>query len=105
VVEAPTGIGKSLAYLLPLSSAGVRGSGPVVVSTCTKALQEQLFRHDVPIACRAIGSPLRVVTLKGRQNYLCRRHAKRVSASARSSLRMGSIPPSWTRYAPGRSGP
>jgi len=76
VVEAPTGIGKSLAYLLPALIRRVRGSGPVIVSTCTKALQEQLFRHDVPIACRAIGSPLRVVTLKGRQNYLCRRRAE-----------------------------
>lgn len=76
VVEAPTGIGKSLAYLLPALIRRVRGSGPVVVSTCTKALQEQLFRHDVPLACRAIGSPLRVVTLKGRSNYLCRRRAE-----------------------------
>jgi len=76
VVEAPTGTGKSLAYLLPALIRRVRGSGPVIVSTCTKALQEQLLRHDVPIACRAIGSPLRVVTLKGRQNYLCRRRAE-----------------------------
>jgi ATP-dependent DNA helicase DinG len=75
VVEAPTGIGKSLAYLLPALLRRVRGSGPVVVSTCTKALQEQLFRRDVPLACRAIAAPLRVVTLKGRQNYLCRRRA------------------------------
>ncbi len=76
VVEAPTGIGKSLAYLLPALIRRVRGSGPVIVSTCTKALQEQLLRRDVPLACRAIGSPLRVVTLKGRQNYLCRRRAE-----------------------------
>jgi ATP-dependent DNA helicase DinG len=76
VVEAPTGIGKSLAYLLPALIRRVRGSGPVVVSTCTKALQEQLRRRDVPLACRAIGVPLRVVTLKGRQNYLCRKRAE-----------------------------
>ena len=76
VVEAPTGIGKSLAYLLPALIRRVRGSGPVVISTCTKALQEQLRRRDVPLACRAIGSVLRVVTLKGRQNYLCRRRAE-----------------------------
>src|SRR3989442_9959805 len=76
VVEAPTGIGKSLAYLLPALLRRVRGSGPVVVSTCTKALQEQLFRRDVPLACRAMGVSLRVVTLKGRQNYLCRRRAE-----------------------------
>ena len=75
VVEAPTGIGKSLAYLLPALLRRVRGSGPIVVSTCTKALQDQLHRRDVPLACRAIGRPLRVVTLKGRQNYLCRRRA------------------------------
>jgi len=75
-VEAPTGIGKSLAYLLPALLRRVRGSGPVVVSTCTKALQDQLFRRDVPLACSAIGVPLRVVTLKGRQNYLCRRRAE-----------------------------
>src|SRR5439155_20460121 len=53
-----------------------RGSGPVVVSTCTKALQEQLLRQDIPLALRATVSPLRVVTLKGRQNYLCRRRAE-----------------------------
>ena len=76
VVEAPTGIGKSLAYLLPALLRRVRGSGPVVVSTCTKALQDQLLRRDVPLACRAIGAPLRVVALKGRQNYLCRRRAE-----------------------------
>ena len=76
VVEAPTGIGKSLAYLLPALIRRVRGSGPVVISTCTKALQEQLRRRDVPLACRAIGTPLRVVTLKGRQNYLCRKRAE-----------------------------
>jgi ATP-dependent DNA helicase DinG len=76
VVEAPTGIGKSLAYLLPALLRRIRGSGPVVVSTCTKALQEQLFLRDVPLACRAIAASLRVVTLKGRQNYLCRRRAE-----------------------------
>jgi len=76
MVEAPTGIGKSLAYLIPAMLRRVRGSGPVVVSTCTKALQEQLLRQDVPLALRALGKPLRVTTLKGRQNYLCRRRAE-----------------------------
>jgi ATP-dependent DNA helicase DinG len=76
VVEAPTGIGKSLAYLLPALLRRVRGSGPVVISTCTKALQDQLHGRDVPLACRAIVVPLRVVTLKGRQNYLCKRRAE-----------------------------
>ncbi|MBI4364285.1 MAG: ATP-dependent DNA helicase, partial [Candidatus Latescibacteria bacterium] len=75
-VEAPTGIGKSLAYLIPALLLRARGSGPAVVSTCTKALQEQLLNQDVPLAVRAIGRPLRVVALKGRQNYLCRRRAE-----------------------------
>src|SRR6476661_7039432 len=70
VVEAPTGIGKSLAYLLPALLRRVRGSGPVVVSTCTKALQDQLLTRDVPLAIGAVGVPLRVATLKGRASYL-----------------------------------
>src|SRR5439155_1553686 len=52
LVEAPTGIGKSLAYLLPALLRRARGSGPVVVSTCTKALQEQLLRQGIPLARR-----------------------------------------------------
>jgi ATP-dependent DNA helicase DinG len=75
-VEAPTGIGKSLAYLLPAVLRRIRGSGPVVVSTHTKALQQQLLSRDVPLALRAAGRPLRVLVLKGRQNYLCRRRAQ-----------------------------
>ncbi|HEY7728144.1 MAG TPA: ATP-dependent DNA helicase, partial [Candidatus Eisenbacteria bacterium] len=74
-VEAPTGIGKSLAYLLPALLRRARGSGPVVISTHTKALQQQLLARDVPLALRVVGRPLRVAVLKGRQNYLCRRRA------------------------------
>ena len=75
VVEAPTGVGKSLAYLLPAVLRRLRGTGPVVVSTHTKALQQQLLTRDAPMALRAAGRPLRVMALKGRQNYLCRRRA------------------------------
>lgn len=74
-VEAPTGIGKSIAYLLPALLLRLQGSGPIVVSTHTKALQQQLLARDVPLALRALGRPLRVTVLKGRQNYLCRRRA------------------------------
>jgi len=69
VAEAGTGIGKSLAYLLPALGSGQR----VVVATATKALQEQLLAKDVPAAARALGRQVRVVVLKGRQNYLCRK--------------------------------
>ena len=69
VAEAGTGTGKSLAYLLPALDSGQL----VVVATATKALQEQLLAQDVPAAARALGREVRVVVLKGRQNYLCRR--------------------------------
>jgi ATP-dependent DNA helicase DinG len=69
VAEAGTGVGKSLAYLVPALESGRR----VVVATATKALQEQLLSKDVPIAAAAIGRDVRVEVLKGRANYLCRR--------------------------------
>ena len=69
VAEAGTGVGKSLAYLVPALASGQR----VVVATATKALQEQLLRSDVPVAAAVCGRPVRVEVLKGRQNYLCRR--------------------------------
>jgi ATP-dependent DNA helicase DinG len=68
VAEAGTGTGKSLAYLIPALESGQR----VVVSTATKALQEQLLTKDVPVAAAALGRDVRVAVLKGRQNYLCR---------------------------------
>jgi ATP-dependent DNA helicase DinG len=69
VAEAGTGVGKSLAYLIPALESGQR----VVVATATKALQEQLLGKDVPIAAAAIGRPVDARVLKGRANYLCRR--------------------------------
>jgi ATP-dependent DNA helicase DinG len=70
LAEAGTGIGKSLAYLVPALWSGQR----VVVATATKALQDQLLTKDIPAAARALGRPLRVAVLKGRQNYLCRKN-------------------------------
>jgi ATP-dependent DNA helicase DinG len=74
LVEAPTGVGKSLAYLAP-AVAHTRGApdAAVVVVTATKALQEQLTRDDLPALAAALpGRPLRFAMLKGRSNYLCR---------------------------------
>jgi ATP-dependent DNA helicase DinG len=68
LAEAGTGTGKSLAYLIPALDSGQR----VVVSTATKALQQQLLTQDVPAAAAALGREVRVAVLKGRQNYLCR---------------------------------
>jgi len=67
IVEAGTGTGKMLAYLLPALRTGQR----VIVSTGTKALQDQLFFRDVPFLETLLG-PLRVCYMKGRANYLCR---------------------------------
>ena len=68
IVEAGTGVGKSLAYLVPALRAGAR----VVVSTGTIALQEQLVRKDIPLVTKALDIEARVVLLKGRNHYLCK---------------------------------
>ena len=67
IVEAGTGTGKTLAYLLPALRTGQR----VIISTGTKALQDQLYFRDVPFLETLIGD-LRVCYMKGRANYLCR---------------------------------
>jgi len=67
VVEAGTGTGKTLSYLVPALLAGE----PVILSTGTKALQEQLVEREVPIGREAARSSASVVVLKGRSNYLC----------------------------------
>jgi ATP-dependent DNA helicase DinG len=73
VVEAGTGTGKTLAYLLPVIRSGKR----VIISTGTKNLQEQLFFKDVPFLERALFADgvgkLSVCYMKGRNNYLCRK--------------------------------
>jgi len=68
IVEAGTGTGKTLAYLVPALLSGKR----IVVSTGTKNLQEQLFYKDVPFLQQHFSRPLRVCYMKGRSNYACR---------------------------------
>ncbi|MBK8285930.1 MAG: ATP-dependent DNA helicase [Ahniella sp.] len=68
VVEAGTGTGKTFAYLVPALQSGVK----VIVSTGTKALQDQLFHRDLPRVRKALGSRAKLALLKGRANYLCR---------------------------------
>ena len=67
VVEAETGTGKTLAYLVPALLA----DGPTIVSTGTKSLQDQLFFKDLPVVVKALGVRRQVALLKGRANYLC----------------------------------
>ena len=76
LVEAGTGTGKSLAYLLPAALHAIERGQPVVISTNTLALQDQLYRKDIPDLKLALGddagaAPFQAAILKGRANYLC----------------------------------
>lgn len=89
IVEAGTGVGKSLAYLVPALRSGKK----VVVSTGTIALQEQLFTKDIPLVTRALDVQARVTLLKGRNHYLCkqkleRQRSERLLASSRTMQQM-----------------
>src|SRR6478609_3845872 len=67
--EAGTGTGKTLAYLVPALLSGKK----VIVSTATRALQEQIFQRDLPLIEEALGLALPVALMKGLSNYVCRR--------------------------------
>jgi DNA polymerase-3 subunit epsilon/ATP-dependent DNA helicase DinG len=71
LVEAPTGVGKSLAYLIPAVHWAVQNGERVVVSTNTINLQEQLYHKDVPDLERTLPLDFEVAVLKGRSHYLC----------------------------------
>ena len=68
IVEAGTGTGKTLAYLVPAILSGKR----IVISTATKNLQEQLLFKDIPFLQQHLGREIRVCSMKGRNNYACR---------------------------------
>jgi ATP-dependent DNA helicase DinG len=73
MVEGGTGIGKSLAYLVPAVLWAVENAAPVVVSTNTKNLQRQLYDKDLPLLSRCMGVDFSSALIKGRLNYLCLR--------------------------------
>jgi ATP-dependent DNA helicase DinG len=75
IIQAGTGTGKSLAYLVPALALGTRA----VVSTATKALQDQLAGRDLPKLAESLGVPFEFAVLKGRSNYLCRQRAAEVA--------------------------
>jgi ATP-dependent DNA helicase DinG len=75
VVQAGTGTGKSLAYLVPALALGTR----IVVSTATKALQDQLAYRDLPQLSRSLGVRFEFAVLKGRSNYICLQRVKELS--------------------------
>lgn len=77
ICEAGTGTGKTLAYLVPALRSGKK----VVVSTATKALQEQIAYKDLPLIARALGTEPRATVVKGLANYLCKRRYREFLSS------------------------
>lgn len=75
VVEAGTGTGKTFAYLIPALLSGRK----TIISTGTKALQDQLYHRDLPLVGKAIGRPVATALLKGRANYLCLQRLEQIS--------------------------
>jgi len=73
MIEAPTGVGKSWAYLIPALYWAVQNNERVVISTATINLQDQLIDKDLPLLRDALGVDFRAAVVKGRSNYLCPR--------------------------------
>jgi ATP-dependent DNA helicase DinG len=71
LVEAGTGVGKSLAYLVPAMQYSWAHDSRVIISTNTKNLQEQIFTKDLPLLKKCLNIPFEAVLLKGRGNYIC----------------------------------
>jgi ATP-dependent DNA helicase DinG len=84
IVQAGTGTGKTLAYLVPLVLSGRR----VVVATATKALQDQLATKDLPFLGEHLPAPFEWAVLKGRSNYLCLQRLREVNESADGQLEL-----------------
>src|SRR5580658_8686366 len=78
IIEAGTGTGKTLAYLIPAIRSGRR----VVISTATKSLQEQLFNKDIPFLQKHFAPNLKAVLMKGRNNFLCRTKVNQMEGQA-----------------------
>ena len=91
IVQAGTGTGKTLGYLVPAVKSGRR----VVVSTVTKALQDQLSQNDLPLLATAINDtldhPLTWTVLKGRSNYLCKQRIAELADRTQSRLELGEV--------------
>jgi ATP-dependent DNA helicase DinG len=87
IAEAGTGTGKTFAYLVPALTAG----GKVLVSTGTKALQDQVFRKDLAVLRAALDPSLEIALLKGRQNYVCLHRLERTQQDGQLPARQDVI--------------
>src|SRR5687767_5048236 len=89
VIQAPTGVGKSLGYLVPAVLSGAT----VVVTTATKALQDQLAQKDLPFLAEHIGQEMEFAVLKGRSNYLCLQRLREVQSTDSGQLELEELAP------------
>jgi ATP-dependent DNA helicase DinG len=81
IVEAGTGTGKTLAYLVPAIAAACGSGARVVISTGTKNLQEQLMDKDIPFLQETLPAKFRAAVMKGRNNYACLHRIKRAESA------------------------
>jgi ATP-dependent DNA helicase DinG len=96
IVEAGTGTGKSLAYLIPAILWAVKNNKKVVISTYSKTLQQQILNHDIPLLQEQLGVPFRYSLCLGHENYLSLRRLKRAGQTglftkSEEDVQMGSI--------------
>lgn len=89
IVQAPTGVGKSLGYLVPAVLSG----RPTVVTTATKALQDQLASKDLPFLASQVGQELTFAVLKGRSNYVCLQRLREVHGGGDGQLELEELAP------------
>ena len=87
VVQAGTGTGQTLAYLVPAIEADAR----IVVATATKALQDQLACKDLPVLAEHLGVDFDWAILKGRSNYVCLQRLREMSAGDQGQLELESM--------------
>ena len=91
VIEAGTGTGKSKAYLVPSLLFALKNEVPVIISTHTKALQDQLYAKEIPHLKATIHQGLRVAVLKGKKNYVCLRKFEKFSEEIIQGLSQRSL--------------
>ncbi len=97
--EAPTGIGKSFAYLIPAIFLARSAGKPVVISTHTIALQEQLIHKDIPLLQQLVDTPFSATLAKGRENYLCQRRLANSQGGSQDFLPSLELMPEIARIA------
>ncbi len=87
IIEAGTGTGKTFAYLIPALLCGRK----TIISTGTKALQDQLYHRDLPLIGKVVGRPVRTALLKGRANYLCLQRLESAAGEAAGRTSAGDL--------------